>query len=286
MESAEKQTPPNTLMLFIGVWFNSWKLTMEVDPAKLTRLEQELPGWLSKPDASRKEVERLVGFLGFVAKCVRPARIFLSRMLDELRLMPLRGRVPLSSDFKKDIYWWLHFMPQYNGVSMIPRPHWSEVNSVIATDACLTGCGAYNFVSGEFFHSEFPVEILNEQWSINELELLTVMVALKVWAGSLKAERFRIHCDNTTAVAAMNLSRVRNRHVQACMREIAFTAAVHEFEVLVVHVEGTSNVLPDLLSRWHLGPQHSERFRQLTSGCHISEIVLSEASFKFSGEWY
>ena len=67
IESTDKKCPPNTLMLFIGVWFDSWKLTMHVDPAKLLRLEQELPGWLSRHKASRKEVESLVGLLGFVA---------------------------------------------------------------------------------------------------------------------------------------------------------------------------------------------------------------------------
>ena len=285
VESVDKQSPPNTLMLFIGVWFNSWKLTMEVDPAKLVQLEQELPGWLTRQQASRKEVERLVGFLGFVAKCVRPARIFLARMLDELRGIPLQGRVCLSPEFRQDVYWWVHFMPQYNGVSLIPRPHWSEVNSIIATDACLTGCGGYNFLSNEYFHAEFPAVVLEEQWSINELELLSIMVALKIWAVQLKAERFKVLSDNTTAVAAMNLSRVRNRHVQACMREIAYVAAVAEFEVLVVHVEGTSNTLPDLLSRWHTSPLHGQRFHQLTQGLTVAEVRAPPELFCFTGEW-
>ena len=285
MESVDKKTPPNTIMLFIGVWFNSWKLTMEVDPAKLQRLEKELPSWLSRQKASRKEVESLVGFLGFVAKCVRPARVFLARMLDELRSMPGHGQVHLSSDFKQDVYWWVHFMPLYNGVSMIPRPFWSEVNGIIATDACLSGCGGYNFLSNEYFHAEFPANVLSENWSINELELLAVMVALKVWASQLRSERFRIHCDNTTAVAAMNLSRVRNRHIQACMREIAFVAATSEFEVLVVHVEGASNILPDLLSRWHISALHRERFYQLTSGSSASPVVIVPELFSFTGDW-
>ena len=258
---------------------------MEVDPAKLAWLEQVLPSWLSRRTASRKEVERLVGFLGFVAKCVRPARIFLARMLDELRSMPCHGVVSLSADFKQDVYWWVHFMPKYNGISVIPKANWSTVNSIIATDACLSGCGGFNFLTCEFFHAEFPIEIQRENWSINELELLTIMVALKVWAGQLRAERFKIHCDNTTAVAVMNLIRVCNSHVQACMREIAYVAAVAEFEVLVVHVEGARNTLADLLSRWHLNACYQNRFHFLTQNENISEISLDKDVFEFSGEW-
>ena len=285
IESEDKKCPPNTRMLFIGVWFDSWKFTMEVDPAKLLKLEKELPDWLARQKASRKEVEQLIGFLGFVAKCVRPARVFLARMLDELRSMPLQGKVTLSPDFKQDVYWWVHFMPNYNGVSVIPRPHWSTVNSIIATDACLSGCGGFNFLSGEYFHAVFPSHIQHAEWSINELELLAIMVALKIWSAQLKAERFKIHCDNTTAVAAMNLSRVRNKNLQACMREISYLAAISEFEVLVVHVEGTSNILPDLLSRWHLGQSHRDRFEMLTQDMSTSEVYVSTDTFSFTGEW-
>ena len=206
-------------------------------------------------------------------------------MLEEFRQMPPQGQVQLSPGFKSDIYWWCYFMPQYNGVSVIPRPHWSDVNCIIATDACLSGCGGFNFVAHQYFHAEFPPDFLG-QWSINELELLSIMLAVKVWAKHLKAERFRIHCDNTTAVAAMNLTRMRNRHVQACMREIAYWAAVGEFEVSVVHIEGTSNVLPDLLSRWHMSQTYQDQFFLHPLACGALEVKIKPEDFLFTGLWF
>ena len=83
----------------------------------------------------------------------------------------------------------------------------------------------------------------------------------------------------------MNLSRVRNKNLQACMREISYLAAISEFEVLVVHVEGTSNILPDLLSRWHLGQSHRDRFEMLTQDMSTSEVYVSTDTFSFTGEW-
>ena len=284
-ESASKACPPHTEMVFIGVWFNSVSMTMEVTPSRLKKIMQELPSWLSRRKATRKEVERLVGVLGFVAKCVRPSRIFMSRMLNELRRLPLTGQHVLSQDFKWDVYWWSCFMPQYNGISMIPRPYWSEVNSVLATDACLSGCGAVNWVTGEYFHSVFPSDILALDLSINSLELLTIMVAIKVWGRALKSYRIKVQCDNTTAVAAVNMATLRNKHMQACMREIAFWAAIHECEVWAVHVEGVKNELPDLLSRWHLSPTHQEAFHQRNNGRLHREVALEGEFFHFSGQW-
>ena len=48
------------------------------------------------------------------------------------------------------------------------------------------------------------------------------MVAVKVWGASLRGKKVRVNCDNTTAVAAMNLARLHNKFSQAIMREISY----------------------------------------------------------------
>ena len=284
-ESVAKACPPHTQMLFIGVWFNSVTMTMEISPERLAKIMAELPSWMEAKRVSRKDIECLVGTLSFVAKCVRPSRIFLSRMLDEMRGMPRTGRHALSNDFKQDVYWWYKFMPQYNGISVIPRPLWSPVNSVVATDACLSGCGGVKWFSREYFHAEFPASIMAMNLSINNLELLAIMVAVKIWGHQLRSQKLKIHCDNTTAVAAMNLARLRNKHMQACMREIAYWSARFECDIWAVHIEGVHNELPDLLSRWHLGPRYSEAFHNQNQGWVKHEAVISEDLFHFSGQW-
>ena len=87
-ESEDKSCAPSTEMSFLGSLFNSVKMTMEVEPDRLHKLLLLLPTWLHKWHATRKEVESLIGLLSFVAKCVRPARIFLSRMLDFMKGLP------------------------------------------------------------------------------------------------------------------------------------------------------------------------------------------------------
>ena len=256
---------------------------MEVDPVKLLKLRELLPAWLARQSARRKEVESLVGLLCYVAKCVRAARVFLPRLLAEVRYMPEGPQEwQLSAAFKQDLYWWHQFLPHFNGVSMISPSSWSGVNSVIETDACLEGGGAINFVLGEYFHFVFPS--CYSHWAINEKELLVIMVAIKRWYGSLGASRFQINCDNSTAVRAMDLQYIRNDNVQACMREIAFWCAKGDFQMRTVFIEGAKNVYADWLSRWSLDPECRRKFLAMRRE-GWQEISVDEGLFSFTGEW-
>lgn len=140
-------------------------------------------------------------------------------------------------------------------------------------------------VNKEYFHAQFPQEILSLGLRINELELLTIMAAIKVWWKQLKGERFKINCDNTSAVAAMNNARMHNKFSQACMREIAYWAAIGEFEVQTVHIAGARDDLADALSRWHIDSSHSIKFKQLTCEMVLSEMSLGSSCFEFTGAW-
>ena len=191
-----------------------------------------LRAWLSKSEATRREVESLGGKLSFIATCVRPGRLFISRLLDYLSELP---------DFvRKDVLWWKTFLPYYNGVSMMPMERWSLPDEVVATEACLSGCGAWFETEREFFHGEFPEEIKKRQLSINALELLTVVVAAKVWRKKWHGMWIVICCDETS-VTVLNTGRAYNSFLLGCLRELEFVAAKCEFEMKAVHIPGVEN---------------------------------------------
>ena len=48
--------------------------------------------------------------------------------------------------------------------------------------------------------------------------------------------------------------------MQDCLREIAFLAAVHEFQIKMVHLESKANRISDCLSRWDLDYSHRLEF--------------------------
>ena len=73
-----------------------------------------------------KDIQSLIGKLNFVACCVKPGRIFISRLIRWLKALykESKGDHILSDYVKKDILWWYRFLPTYNGVSMMVYEHW------------------------------------------------------------------------------------------------------------------------------------------------------------------
>ena len=122
---------------------------------------------------------------------------------------------PLSKDLRTDINWWQYFLSQYNGVSVIPSDVIVSNPELFATDACLTGCGAVCF--GECFHREFPDFILTQERHINELELLTVVVSIKLWAPKLQGLGVELLSDNATCVSVINSQHSPNVFMQRCL---------------------------------------------------------------------
>ena len=149
-EAEEKAVPPCTRMEFLGNMVDTVKETLEVSPDRKMELLAELQNWMHRYAATCKEVQSIIGKLSFVTNCVRAGRIFLSRMLQIIRGKDTRDRIYITEEFKKDIAWWLEFLPGFNGISMLWLHEPTMGNTLVSTDACLTGIGGT--CGQEFFH--------------------------------------------------------------------------------------------------------------------------------------
>ena len=78
---------------------------MSVTPDRLRELQEDLlPTWLTKKSAAKTELQSLIGKLAFVSMCVRPGRLFLTRIFDLLRsLRRNQHRIKLTTEFRNDI---------------------------------------------------------------------------------------------------------------------------------------------------------------------------------------
>ena len=142
IESVSKACSPSCRMVFLGVQFDTTTLTLTVTKERMVETLAMLEEWKDKVSTTRKEVEQLIGKLNYLAACIRPGRVFISRLLNFLRGLEGGNRrhgVPL--DFKKDIRWWLRYLSEYNGVSMIAIEEWEQPDKTAACDACLAVCG-------------------------------------------------------------------------------------------------------------------------------------------------
>ena len=196
-------------MVFLGIQFDTMNLTLSIPIQRVQETLTLLDQCLNANEMSPMEIQSVVGKLQFLANCVRPGRLFMSRILEFMRGLPDRGCFSVTDSVKADMWWWKLFLPRYNGISLMAVDHWSLPDEVIACDACLTGCGAWFHEKREYFHKTFPEFILDQNLSINALELLTVMVATKVWGKYWQGKRIVVQCDNEVSVLVLNTGRCR-----------------------------------------------------------------------------
>ena len=112
-EALDKSCSPSTVMTYVGVLFNTEKMTVEVTSDRLKEIRALIQFWLNKKFASLKEIQSLLGKLNFVAACVKPSRIFVSRLLVWLKVLykdsQTQHLIPIY--VKKDLLWWHRFLP-------------------------------------------------------------------------------------------------------------------------------------------------------------------------------
>ena len=88
----------------------------------------------------------LIGKLSFCCKVLPAGHIFLRRLIDlSTTVKKLHHHLPLSADAKLDLQWWLDFLPQWSGKSLILQTSWLPNSAMqLYTDASRTqGWGAY-----------------------------------------------------------------------------------------------------------------------------------------------
>ena len=183
-------------------------------------------------------------------------------------------------EVRKDLQWWHKFLPIYNGVSLMEYDEWSVVFS---SDRCLTGCGG--FWNGNYFHVQFPPHILQMKLHITALEILSVVLCLKLWGSFFKGQRILVLCDNQAVSQLICSGKSRSVFLQNALREICFLVAVNEFQLKGQFIEGSSNILSDILSRWHLHSDSRDRFLEMTDDYDLHEHKVPAEMFSFIIDW-
>ena len=141
-------------MVFLGVLVETTAMTISVTSEGLSEPHSRCESLLSVTHVSRCDWQSLFGLMFFVTSCVRPAHLFMCSLLYTLRSYWLSQYCLLSSVNYSDLHWWYHFLPHYNGVSIIKTAPWLDDRLFLSTDACSTGAGAY--FNGQYFHTPFP----------------------------------------------------------------------------------------------------------------------------------
>ena len=167
------------------------------------------------------------------------------RMIDLLRV-PQRPHhhVRLNRQFRADLGWWRSFIIHWNGVSALPSVA-APAFEVTSDASGRWGCGAWT--GGSWFQFEWPEAAQHHH--ITFKELFAVVLACATWGERWRGTRVRCRCDNQAAVSVLATRSCRDPLLMHLLRCLFFIEALFEFEIVAVHIRGTTNTLADNLSR-------------------------------------
>ncbi len=236
--SISKLFEPAQCIPCLGIDIDINKGTLSIPTEKLDEIQNICNKWLNVSKATKNQLQSLVGSLIYVHKCVRPARLFINRILAVLRAAPDKGKVILGHGFKRDVSWFVSFLAVFNG-SVYFYKRLTPANNNIHLDACLSGIGAV--WQGRVY--SVPVALVvsrSQSLTIVHLEMLNILVALRIWAPFWQGMQICIHCDNEAVVSSLNSGRGRDPYLLAVSRNIWLAATSADIEIHFRH----------LLSRW------------------------------------
>ena len=158
----DKCEGPTIIIIWIGVVFDTLKLTMAIDPSKVEEARSFCLELLVTNSITVKKFHSFLGKLFHATKCTTRARTFFNRLLDALATQHA-GTITLGSDARADITWFTNFLGHFNGVTLI-KP--SVAQHVIHVDSCLQGGGG--LCSGlQFYKVLYPSYLQEFGFSIS-----------------------------------------------------------------------------------------------------------------------
>ena len=186
---------------------------------------------------------------------VKPGRLFLRRLIDlSTTVSRLHHRVSLNKEALADIDWWIEFLPNWNGVEMIQSPMVSSVSLKLATDASGVGIGAHFgdhwfSIPLDHFHSiAFMQQDPDQAFDINRWELFSLVTAVFTWGHLWANQQILVYVDNMTLTYVWARG-CKDKCLMHLIRALFLFTAQHNINIMLQHVPGISNVIPDLLSR-------------------------------------
>lgn len=86
--SPQKASSPSTSMVCLGIHVDTQAFTLKVPEFRVTEVFEELQSWLSRRFFTKQQLQSLLGKSSFITACVKPGRIFMARLLNNLCSFP------------------------------------------------------------------------------------------------------------------------------------------------------------------------------------------------------
>lgn len=267
-EALEKTQPPAQKVRWLGIDIDAKNMELTIPKDKVDSTVEMAKRFAEKRVVTRTQLQSILGKLLHLSKCVPPARLFVSRLLDNLRGMTSK-RLKVTQEMKDDLLWFQEFSEEWNGVTMIPAP---RPDRVIVVDACLGGVGGAD--ERHAYRAALPRLVYDRpDMHINRLEALNVVVAVHTLGRpSDKGAHIRILCDNQAAVSILSTGKGHDRTILGYARALWMYQAKFSVKLTFEHLPGVDNKLADALSRAHISSYHRQEADRLVKSNRLTYI--------------
>lgn len=238
----DKLVSPCKIIRFLGIIIDCDQREIRIPQQKVDSFIRLAIETKQKKFISRKEIQSIAGHVNYLGKAVCPARLFMNRILALLRSMKGRS-IRISQQMCEDLNWFITFLPQYNGRSLIihgPPAVYMEVDSSLMGGGGWCGSRCYSY--------RYPREYVRG-WSISELETYNCLLAARIFLSDTTNTSVQIKCDNNAAVISLSAGTARDKNILAVCRAFWFLAAKNNIRFLFVHAPGATMTDADILSR-------------------------------------
>ena len=260
-ESHDKAHPPSTRMPYLGVEFNTVAMTMSIPAEKLEEVRGEIKLWLKKTTATKRNLQKLLGKLFWVSRCVRHSRSFMGHLLGQLKLTNLvseNKKVKLSEDCMEDILWWDRYLRRFNGVEIIylTDPVMLSLDQLLGSSA-LVNCGDAQMMGGgsyfnmEYWSRPFPRWLQDPIIPIHVKEFWVVLASAWLWGECWRGKVVHIFSDSDPVVDVLVHEKTKDPKMQILLREFLFIVCTRGFTPVFRKISSKANAVADYISRVH-----------------------------------
>ena len=281
-ESKSKACAPATTMTYLGVSFDTVNMCICVDSEKLVEIKAELQKWSRKTVAKKFELQSILGKLLWVSRAVRFSRIFVARIIAEVRKLKKQSdKTTLSREIRKDFLWWENFIDVFSGVEIIPAP---TASLAVYGDACVQGGGSWYPAVGEYFSMLFPDYMCSPDTPIHIKEFVIVILCVRLWGEQWSGQRIVIYCDNDSVCDTCCYQKPKDLKMQQLLREFLYWVCKYNFFPIVHKIGTKENCHADYISRVY-DQANTDKYFESCGYKNQSKVKIPLSWFSFKAEW-
>jgi hypothetical protein len=242
---------PNSRQIVFGIGMDTVLSEFYIPADKVAKALSGVRNFQSQnAPMTKRDCQRLIGFLSVLARALVAARTFLRRLIDAICGVKNQDDViTLDGGVAEDLAWWENVLlnRQTFALCFLPSKKRFPQEHLLASDSSFLACGGT--FANKWFSLEFPASMRKVITDIAVKEFAALALTVLVWGTDLAGSRLVMECDNQAVIAILFSGSSKNPVLMSLMRFFVLECLRLNVVISPVYVRSAKNIGPDLLSR-------------------------------------